>query len=134
MFASSLVAILNEVASSGKGLTAHLGTVTKIVKIVKGRAGQGRPYTQTDLLETYATPPTPFSEIKLQQENGRRCYSRGFRHQRHRLSCLRGFTQPLKAFTIRPLIKDVGHSFAKLPPLHQKYGWKDLNSMGPSAS
>jgi hypothetical protein len=76
MFASSLVAILNEVVTSGKGLTAHLGTVTKIVKIVKGRAGHTpRP----DLLETCSAPPTPLSEVKLQQENG--SYSRGFRHQ-----------------------------------------------------
>jgi hypothetical protein len=118
MFASSLVAILNEVATSGKGLTAHLGTVTKIVKIVKGRAGHT---TRPDLLETCCAPPTPLSEIKLQQENG--SYSRGFRHQPHRLSCLRGFTQLLKAFTIRPSINDAGHSFTNpIPPPENTVG------------
>ena len=72
MFASSLVAILNEVATSGKGAYGPPGDRYQHCEDCEGkeRSRQGRTYTANDVLETWAPPPTPFSkksQAQLQQ-------------------------------------------------------------------
>ena len=130
MFASSLVAILNEVVTSGKGLTAHLGTVTKIVKIVKGRAGQGRPYTPT------------FSKLVLphRHPSARQNFSKktagavtGISHTDYPVFVVLPSSSKHSQY-VRQSTTQVIHLRTPPGPSAKKYGWKDLNSMGPSAS
>jgi hypothetical protein len=126
MFASSLVAILNEVATSGKGLTAHLGTVTKIVK------GRAIHTPRPDLLETCFAPPTALSGIKLQPENG--TYCGGLSHQPHRLS-LSSWFYPIPQSIHNTSVNQRRRSFIyEPPPLHQKIRLERPKFYGVSAA